>query len=130
MAGKSSVDILDKCLKEIQEIGQFLRSPYGVHPPELSERISQLVGYHARLPEIVAQLDYVVYEAKAKASEELIGLYPDMGATTLKIKIEGRCKRELSAQKFAERLDSACVHQIDCVRSQLSYLKSLNDYGG
>ena len=124
---KDSLDLLAKKLAEIKQISAFLQTPYGMHGEELSERISHLNGCHAQLPEIIATLDYIAYEAKAKASEELIGLYPDMGATMMKIKIEARCKKELTAQKFAERLDAAAVHQMDALRSQLSYLKSLND---
>ena len=120
-----NVDLLTKMLEEIKEISEFIKSPYGNHPPELSERISLINAHHARLPEVIATLDYMVYEAKARASEELID--KDYPVAIMKIKIEGLCKNEIKAQKFAERLDSACVHQLDGLRSQLSYLKSLND---
>lgn len=120
-----SIDLLAKMFGEIQSISEFLKSEYGMMGEELSDRIRRLNGYHARLPEIIATLDYIAYEAKARASEELADKeYP---ASILKIKIEGLCKNEIKAQKFAERLDSACVHQLDGLRSQLSYLKSLSD---
>ena len=120
-----NIDLLAKMLEEITEVSKFLQSEYDMEGIALTDRIRKLNGFHARLPEIVATLDYITYAAKATASEELADMkYP---ASIMKIKIEGRCKNELKAQKFAERLDSACVHQMDGLRSQLSYLKSLSD---
>jgi len=65
--------------------------------------------------------------AKAQASDDIISVTPQISATLLKIKIENRCKNEIKALRFAERLEATASHQLDGLRSQLSYLKSLND---
>lgn len=119
------MDLLIKILKEIQEISEFLKTPYGMHGEELSRRISELNAYHARLPEIIATAESLLLNARAKASEDLLEQNPEVSATMGKIKIDSDCSNYIKVLKFAERLDSACTHQLDGVRSQLSYLKSL-----
>lgn len=121
------MELLINLLKEITDISEFLKSEYGIHGNELSRRISEVNAYHARLPEIVATAEYILLAAKAQASEDILNASPEITATLLKIKIENRCKNEIKALRFAERLESTASHQLDGLRSQLSYLKSLND---
>jgi len=121
------MDLLINIFKEITDISDFLKSDYGMEGVNLTERIKFINGYHARLPEIVATAESILLNAKARASEEVMEDNPKINATLLKIKIEDKCHREIKALRYAERLEAACVHQMDGLRSQLSYLKYQSD---
>lgn len=117
--------MLDSLLNELIEISDFLKKSSGITAVEISQRMGELTVYSAKLPSIIADLEYIVAEAKNNSLEKHIG--GNYSAQALKIKIENDCKNELKAQKFADRLDSICGKNLDTLRSQLSYLKSLND---
>ncbi len=64
-------------------------------------------------------------QKKIIKEEEATGI--KISPTVFKQLINGRTVNEAKILKFTERLNRTITHQIDGVRSQLSYLKSLAD---
>lgn len=121
---------LENILQEITEISEWLKdAPLPKEGAILALRLTELNSYHARLPEIVADAEYLLNAAKAEASNDPVIDYSNKSWNSTRVKnfIESKTNNEQRTYRFAERLNATIVHQIDSVRSQLSYLKSLND---
>jgi len=118
----------EEILAEIDSISHFLKNaPMPKEGGVLAERLTNLCAFHARCPEIVADAEYILNSAKAEASNSPEIDYKVWNATRVKNFIESKVLTEQKIFRYADRLNATIVHSIDAVRSQLSYLKSLND---
>ena len=123
---------LDKLTTELNEIYKYCTTNYNQDEGGiLTERITTLNIYLARSSALLSHAQYHYDKAQGEEAEKLINDQESTGTkispTVFKQLINGRTVNEAKILKFTERLNRTITHQIDGVRSQLSYLKSLGD---
>ena len=114
-----------KILNEAEDIAAYISQQYNQDEGVvLMDRITTVNGYLGRLPKLLADAKYLLNYAKAKAGDEFKG---DLSPTKIKMIIESKTINEQKIYDFIERLNSNLVHYHDGLRTQLSFLKSLNE---
>ncbi len=113
--------------EEAQEIQKYLEITCSNNPEEIQERIADLAVYMARSGEMLAQAKREVAKARInelvkKVIEPLTDGVP-MSATTQKELINLISIEEQFLVDWLERINRSCTHQIDALRSLLSYEK-------
>ena len=116
---------IEKITSEIIEIAEFCNCWYN-NGNELSERITVLNTYLARSAVLQTEAQFIYDNSLAKETEKLMG-HEELSATTIKNLVTGRTSTEKKMLLLCERINRTLVHQIDSLRSQLSYLKSFNN---
>ena len=112
-------------LNEAKDIAAYISEQYNQDEGiVLMDRITTVNGYLGRLPKLLADAKYLLNYAKAKAGDEL---EPDLSPTKIKMIVESKTIQEQKIYDFIERLNSNLVHYHDGLRTQLSFLKSLNE---
>lgn len=107
---------------EIKEMQEYLEIETSEDPNEICERMRTLNVYMARGSRMLA-------EARAhrrKAEKETFGSLPDfpnMPANTLKKYLEVCAYEWYEIEDALENLYKTCVHQLDSLRSLLSFTK-------
>ena len=95
----------------------------------LSKRVTNLNVYLARSSSLLSWAQFYYDKAQGEEAEKILTEEKEKGIkispTVFKQLINGRTVQEAKVLKFTERLNRTITHQIDGVRSQLSYLKSL-----
>lgn len=115
---------------EMLEIHQFVSDSWQhADAEQLSERLTVLSIYLARTADMLGEAEFLLSNARGCWTEMLNG----MQATELREILAMKTAAEQRLATKLERLNAAIVHQIDAVRSQLSFCKqelaSVN-YGG
>ena len=123
---------LEKLTDELNGIYQYCTTRYSSNDGnELVERITDLNIYLARSAAMLSWAQYYYDKAQGEEAEKLVKEQADndikISPTVFKQLISGRTTNETKILKFTERLNRTITHQIDGVRSQLSYLKQLRD---
>jgi hypothetical protein len=112
---------------EIEEVVGFISCYYNKdNGAEISERITRLNVYLARTSVLLSEAQFLFDERFAKETESLIG-NELLTASTINNLAKSRCATEGMLLKLVERINRTITHQLDSIRSQLSYLKSFND---
>lgn len=116
----------DKLLNEAKEIQEYLEITCSDNPEEVVERIKTINVYQART-------GYMLAEAKKmyrqKRSSEISRIVVDIAqqnflcASAQKALVESIAEDEAYLVDWTDRLNSACSHQQDALRSILSYAK-------
>lgn len=112
----------EKLSEEYDKIYTFVTSTYNENGHELIERISMLNIYLARSGKLLAQAEYL-QNSKTEFILSSSGV-KDFSPSIQKEFIKGACKNESYLFTCLSRLNSCIMHQIESIRSQLSYLKS------
>lgn len=108
-------------LSEIDEYYGYAASNYDrSNPDEMMDRLEHLATLLARTAHLLPEVEAMMAQRKAEVSDQ----YPDMSATRLKYAIEAEAGDAIKLYRYVERLNAAIVHQIDALRTQLSYVKS------
>lgn len=116
----------EQIVKELTSIYEYLQKSYNEKDGEiLTRRITNLNASLARSAELLADTKYYLDKKKGEVSEELIEKYPDLSATQLKSLLESKVALEQRLYSQCERLNRSITHQLEGLRTQLSYLKSL-----
>ncbi|MCP4394519.1 MAG: hypothetical protein GY804_09680 [Alphaproteobacteria bacterium] len=123
---------IDKLTDELNSMYQYCTSRYSKDSgDELAERITELNIYLARSASMLSWAQFYYDKAQGEESEAILKEEKDTGLriapTIFKQLVNGRTVNEAKILKFCERLNRTITHQIDGVRSQLSYLKQLRD---
>ena len=84
---------------------------------ELDERSQWL----ARSSELLAEAQYILDRKRGEEAERLTGFPPSVGREVL----AGRSAEEARLHRLADRLNVTITHQLDAIRSVLSFEKSL-----
>ena len=123
-------DLTDIAL-QIEKIYKYLVQRYDEKDGTiLTERITNLNVALARSAELLADAEYYLNKKKGLESgkiyenERLSKLKP----TEIKFLLDGKTADEQRVYKQCERLNRAITHQLEGLRTQLSYLKSLPNY--
>jgi hypothetical protein len=118
---------LDEIEKEITEIIGFISCYYNKdNGNEVSERITNLNIYLARTSVLLSEAQFLFDERFSSETEKLIG-NELLTASTINNLAKSRCAIENKLLKLVDRINSTITHQLDSIRSQLSYLKSFNN---
>jgi uncharacterized protein YoaH (UPF0181 family) len=112
--------------EEAQEIQNFLDITVSSDPAELVNRISTLMTYMSRSGEMLAKAKK---ELRAKKTTEInktiikIAKEQCLSATVQNALLDSICEEESFMVDWLERINRSCTHQIDGLRSLLSYEK-------
>jgi hypothetical protein len=117
---------LEEINKEIIDIAEFCSCYYNKdNGIEMSQRLTNLSVYLSRSAVLQCEAQEILDRAIAVETEKLLG--HELSATVGTNLIKGRIATENKLLKLCERMNRTITHQIDALRSQLSYLKSFND---
>ena len=117
---------LEKINEEIINIAEFCSCYYNKdNGNEMSERLTNLNIYLSRSTILQCEAQELLDRAIASETERLLG--QELSATVGTNLIKGRIVMEAKLLKLCERMNRTITHQIESIRSQLSYLKSFNN---
>ncbi len=116
----------DDIKKEADEIQNYLDIVVSDVPEEIQERISTLMSYMSRSGNMLAVVKKIL---RAKKTTEInktiisIAKTGHLSATVQNALLDSICEDEAYLVDWIERINRGCVHQIDGLRSLLSYEK-------
>lgn len=113
-----TLESLSNDLKEIIEYVQCVWNEKSAE--ELTSRLTNLSIYLSRTAEMQAEAKMILQIKEGEIADMLCDTY---SATTMKIKIAKGASAENRLYTLVERTNAAITHQIDAIRSQLSFLK-------
>lgn len=116
---------IDEITKEISDIAEFCSCYYSKDSGvEMSERLTNLNIYLARTSVLQSEAQELLDHSIATETEKLITMnLPPSIITSL---AKGKSAAYNKLWKLCERINRTITHQIEAVRTQLSYLKSSN----
>ena len=108
-------------MNELEDISGYIsKAKYNIdNGDELSEMITMVVGYLARLPKLEADAEYLYNCARGTAAN----LHRKESATVFREVIAEETATEQKIFKYVHRLNSNLPEILQGIRSQLSYLK-------
>ena len=108
-------------LKEIEEMQLFIEAEPPTEPQAISQRMSELSVRMARSGYLLSKAKYEQELAMLKASrlKDLIPLAPSIQKEILR----ASCAEENKVVNMLARINRTCVHQVDILRTQLSFEK-------
>ena len=109
---------------EIKEISAYCKEAYNEKDGDgMSERITKLNSYLARSSELLSSAWYFLNVKRGEVSERLHKENDKLAPTKLKELMAGDLAQEESTYKLCERINRTITHQIEGLRSQLSFIK-------
>jgi len=112
---------------EINGLYENLKAPISSETEELPIELDNRCQWLARSAEIFAQAQFINDKARGGAAETHLAI---PSATLLRELINRDTAEEARVLKLAEKLNSTIVHQIDAIRSRLSFEKQLASLAG
>ena len=113
--------------EETQKIQDYLEITCSSHPNEILGRIADISVYLARTSQMLADAKKEVSVIrKSVIAKEVIALLTNniaLSATAQKAIIDGIAIEEQYLVDWLERINRTCVHQLDALRSMLSFEK-------
>lgn len=113
----------------LETIQSYLESAYSNEEGHIvHQRIGEVSAYMAESGKLLGDAKY---HLQSKLESELMrlikDLLPDYSSSTLQNAfVRSLCKEESRLVNYADRINATCTHQLDAMRTQLSYLKSLS----
>lgn len=117
---------IDKMKRELEKIQEFLEIDVSENPEELIERIKTLNVYMARSGRMLAEAKQKLREKKAsEISKTILEIAKQnfLSAKAQNALVDSIAQEENFLVDWAERINKACTHQVDALRSLLSYEK-------
>ena len=112
---------MERAIKEILEIHGYVACLYDyTNPTELMDRLTNLNVYLARTASILPDAEAELASARGRIAHD----YPDESATRLRYILEAGTVNEMKFYRQVERLNATIVHQIDAIRTQISFIKA------
>jgi len=111
---------------EAQEIQNYLDITVSSDPAELVSRISILMTYMSRSGEMLAKAKRELRNKKTtEISKTILKIAKEncLSATVQNALLDSICEEEAFMVDWLERINRTCTHQIDGLRSLLSYEK-------
>lgn len=112
----------DSLKKEYSDIYEYVTTEYSEEPAVLMDRITRLCIYLARTSKMNADAQYLLM-----LKTELVLKDPKLTEYSPSIQksyIASSCKKEQHLVTCIERLNASITHQLDALRSQLSFIKT------
>ncbi|HRH83616.1 MAG TPA: hypothetical protein PK210_05200 [Bacteroidia bacterium] len=122
------IHTFDHIATRLQEIQNVLEAEYdGDEGNVLMDRLTKISTYMAESGKLKADAEY---HYNSKLSSEIMRAFKDLipeytSATVQNAWVKSLAKDELQLLTLAERVNRSATHQIDCMRTQLSYIKGL-----
>jgi len=116
----------DELKKESEQIQSFCEITPSDNPQEIADRIADIGVYIARSGKMLADAKYWLNQKKKDETVELITTLISKDRLSAKVQnalIDSICKDEQYLVDWIERLNRACTHQQEAMRSLLSYEK-------
>jgi len=117
---------MDELKRETAEIQAYLDIVCSNNPEELADRISQLMSYMARSGEMLAKAKRLL---RSRKSEEIrntimaVAKAERLSASVQNALLDSVCEQEAFLAEWLDRVNKSCTHQIEGLRSLLSYEK-------
>jgi hypothetical protein len=118
--------------KEATDIQAYLDITVSNEPTELTERLSTLMTYMSRSGEMLAKAKK---ELRTKKTSEInktiiaIAKQECLSASVQNALLDSICEEESYMVDWIDRINRTCTHQIDGIRSLLSYVKEEMRFG-
>ena len=112
--------------KEAQGIQDYLDITCSEDPTEMAERISTLMSYMSRSGFMLAEAKKYLRRKKTQEINKTIiaiAKASHLSATVQNALLDSICEEESFLVDWLDRLNRGCTHQIDGLRSILSYIK-------
>lgn len=113
-------------MTEIEEIQKYLEITCSNDPAEIQDRISTLMVYLARTSEMLADAKKALRKKKsAEINSSIIAVAKEnhLSSKVQNALLESIAEEECFLVDWLDRINSTIVHQIDGLRSLLSYAK-------
>ena len=114
---------LKDLLDEAQVIQDFLEEPVNEEPNALSEKLSMMCVYMARSGNMLADAKYLQDVERDKVFTEYYDEISSMPATIASKLIDSKTSEVNYLVNWLERINRACTHQADSIRTIFSYVK-------
>lgn len=111
---------------EIKEISDYLNITCSTNPVEISERISVIMVYMMRTSEMLADAKKMLRRKKSNEIQNTIIRIAKENCLSAKVQnalLDSIAEEESYLVDRLDRLNASCVHQLDSLRSLLSYEK-------
>ena len=112
--------------QEIKEISDYLNITCSNNPQEIQERISTIMVYMIRTGEMLADAKKMLRRKKSDEIQNTIIQIAKENCLSAKIQnalLESIAEDEAFLVDRLDRLNASCVHQLDALRTLLSYEK-------
>jgi len=109
---------------EAKTIQDYLDITVSSDPPELVDRITTLMSYMARSGEMLAQAKKILRAKKtSEINKTIISIAKEqcLSASVQNALLDSICEDETFLVEWLDRINRSCTHQIDGLRSLLSY---------
>jgi len=111
---------------EAQKIQDFLDITVSNDPAEIIDRIAILMGFMSRSGEMFAKAKQTLRTKKtSEISKTIISIAKEqyLSASVQNALLDSICEDEAFMVDWLERINKSCTHQLDALRSLLSYEK-------
>jgi len=115
---------MDDLKKEAEQIQAYLDITVSNNPAEMSERISTLMSFMARSGEMLAEAKKILRAKKTEQIQQTIIAIAKQACLSAKVQnalLDSICQDESFLVDWLDRINRSCTHQIDGLRSLLSY---------
>ena len=112
--------------KEAEQIQSYLEIHCSNNPEEIKERINKLQVYLARSGEMLANAKRLLNDKKSsEIANTIVKIAKEecLSASAQNALVKSIAVDEQYLVDWLDRINSACVHQLDALRSLLSYEK-------
>jgi len=117
---------MEELKKEAKDIQDYLEITCSDNPEEMVERIKDLSVYMARSGEMLAKAKYLYNQrTTAEITNTIIAIAKEqyLSATAQNALVKAIAQEEQYLVDWLERINRTCTHQIEALRSLLSYEK-------
>jgi hypothetical protein len=117
---------IEEIKKEAESIQAYLNITVSENADEMSERIAILMSYMSRSGEMLALAKKALRSKKThEINKTIVSIAKSarLSATVQNALLDSICEEESFLVDWIERINRGCVHQIDGLRSLLSYEK-------
>jgi len=109
--------------KEINDMQSFLDITVGEEPAELTQRLSTLSAYMSRSGKLLADAKREQDTATAKAFMDNFKDIQKMSPSLAQKYVQSVCAEQNYFVNQLDRINRACVHQSENLRTQISFMK-------
>lgn len=114
---------IEDIIKECDEMQKFLEEPPSDEPDDLSSRLSLLNIYMARSGNLLAIARNIQDVTRKEAYEKHIDTIMKMSPSVTNKFIESQTSEANRLVNWLDRINRACVHQSDNLRTIFSFVK-------
>jgi hypothetical protein len=121
--------------KELEDIQSFLEANYSSdNPAAVQDRFDNLAIYMARTGKIKADAEFHYHSLIESSIMDALkkGYEEKLSASTINKFVEAAARNYKFVLTWADRCNRSCTHQLECLRSVMSTLRSerfANNYG-